>query len=359
MKTTVSDGTRQLIQEMSEDGVKGLVKLDPALVKSVVGDDPDPMFVTLNVLKEGVSTNKRHYDGAALQEVCDQINSQHPDGYAGHITPEQRKSVVPDAEVFWLGARIVEVDGVAHLFAKGYVLPEAKKRRDYLRKAKAIGKNVSVSIYGTAKAVFDRSLNAYRQLDIDLESIDFTRPKSEGVRNIGEFALTAEMHDESNVNNEEREAMNKVEALKTASLEEAREHLPAEVIAEMTAEAVEAAQAETRTVVSEMADVTALLGTEKPAVEVIAEMRETNRRLELNQELAKSVVDSKARKMIERMVISEMTDEETPAQAVSRVLDTEEGKAIVAEMTEVEPTVQPKIEQPAAQAQRRFTVKRK
>ena len=34
-----------------------------------------------------------------------------------------------------------------HLYAKGLVLPSAKKRREYLQVARDVGKKVSVSIY--------------------------------------------------------------------------------------------------------------------------------------------------------------------------------------------------------------------
>ena len=37
------------------------------------------------------------------------------------------------------------------MYAKGYVLPDANNRWNYLKMAKAMGKNVAVSIYGKAK----------------------------------------------------------------------------------------------------------------------------------------------------------------------------------------------------------------
>lgn len=333
----ISDISRSVISEMSSEAVSGLIQLDQSLVDKVVANDPDPMFVTMEVLSEGVSRNGRLYDADALSLVAHQINTQHPDGYAGHISPEERATKVPDCEVIWLGSKIVETKGKLRLFAKGYVLPEAKSRRSYLEKAKALGKNVSVSIYGTAKQVWDKAAKAHRQLNIDLESIDFTRPKSEGVPNAGLFALTAEMVNENNVKATEN-VMEKAEVLKAATAEEIRENVPEAVIAEITNEAVEAAKS---TVISEM---------ESEKDSVIAEMRAENRELTLNQTLQAKVVDQSARKMIKRMVISEMADDEEVTDAVDRVLDSEEGKAVVSEMTTVEPTVQPRVEQKAAVA---------
>lgn len=335
----ISDYSRSVISEMSSEAVSGLINLAEDLVVKVVGNDPDPKFVTIEVLNEGVSRNGRLYDASALREVAEQINTQHPDGYAGHISASERATKVPDCEVIWLGSKIVETNGKLRLFAKGYVLPEAKNRRSYLEKAKALGKNVSVSIYGTAKQVWDKTSKAYRQMNIDLESIDFTRPKSEGVPNAGMFALTAEMVDESKVKTTEN-VMEKANVLKAATAEEIRENVPEAVIAEITSEAVEASKA---TVIAEMKS-------EKEAV--IAEMRAENRELTLNQSLQAKVVDSTARKMIRRMVVSEMADDESVDEAIDRVLDSEEGKAVVSEMTVTEPTVQPKVEQKAAVAAR-------
>lgn len=108
MIEVISDYNRSVISEMSSEAVSGLIQLDASLVEKVVGTDPDPMFVTLEVLNEGVSRNGRLYDSSALKEVADQINTQHPDGYAGHISQAERATKVPDCEVIWLGSRIVE-----------------------------------------------------------------------------------------------------------------------------------------------------------------------------------------------------------------------------------------------------------
>ena len=54
--------------------------------------------------------------------------------------------------------------------------------------------------------------------------------------------------------------------------------------------------------------------------------------------------------MIRRIVLSEMADDEKVSDAVDRVLSSEEGKAIVSEMTVVEPKVQPAVEAKAAKA---------
>lgn len=154
---------------------------------------------------------------------------------------------------------------------------------------------------------------------------------------MGVYAVTSEMSDNSKSNVME-DTMDKAEVLKTVSAQDIQEHVPKAVIAEITEKAVEDSKA---TVISEM---------EEKNGKVIAEMRAENRELQLNQTLQSKVVDKNARKMIRRMVIGEMQDEEPVDTAVDRVLGSEEGKAIVSEMTIVEPLVQPKVEQKAAKA---------
>ena len=346
---------RATIAEMAQSGVEGLIQLDPELVKGVVGDDPDPQFVTIEVLNESVSKNGRFYDRETIEDIARQINERRPDGYKGHLRDDERSHKVPDAETIWLGARVLDDQGTARLVAKGYVLPEARNRRAALKRAKTLGRNVAVSIYGTSRVVRDSVKKAMRVFDFDLESIDWTRPGSEGVRNSGIFAITAEMDSSGSVKN--GEYMTIQEALNAATKEDVQAHLRPEVVAEMTSEAVEAAKAESREVVSEMATVKEALG-DQP-LEVVAEMRQKLTRYELDSELSSKVSDKAARKMVERLVVSEMStdsDLDVPT-AVGKVLASEEGRAIVAEMTAREPVITPQISKPSAAAHKYLTKK--
>jgi hypothetical protein len=324
-----------------------LIQLDAELVKAVVGDDPNPMFVTIEVLNESVSTNGRFYDRETIIDIARQINEKHPDGYKGHLTDAERDHKVPDAETIWLGARVIDDQGKARLIAKGYVLPEARSRRSILKRASAIKRNVAVSIYGTSRVVRDAAKKALRVFDFDLESVDWTRPGSEGVRNSGIFAVTAEM---SSGKNNEGEDMTLAEALASASAQDIKAHAKPEVVAEMTREAVEAEKASSRTVVSEMTSLKETLG-DNP-VQVVAEMQSQLTKFELEKELNTKVSDKAARKMVERMVVSEMKSDAAlkPAEAVAKVLESEDGKAVIAEMTTREPVVTPQISQPGATA---------
>jgi len=331
------------IAEMSADGVSDLIALDPKLVKDMVDDDPNPMFVTIEVLNESVSKNKRFYDKATLLSIAEQINANHPDGYAGHLSQDERAYKTPECETIWLGAKVLETAGKVRLFAKGYVLPEATKRRSYLRRAQKAGKKIAVSVYGAGRAVYDRAIDARRISDFVLESVDWARPGSEGVKTLGLFSVTAEMSDSNGGDSMKRE-----EVLKSATADELREVNP-ELVSEMTDGAVP--KAEHDEVVSEMTAITEKLG-DKP-LERIAEMQTDIRDGKIDKELDAKVRNPAVRKVLRRIVVSEMTDDADVSATVDKVLDSEEGKALIREMTDREPALVPSITQPEGRTRKR------
>ncbi len=336
------------IAEMSADGKGALVVVDPDLLRGVVdSDDTDPMFVTIEVLNEGVSRNGRNWTRELISSVAEQVNAKKVDGYRGHLTEDERSHKSPDAETIWLGATAKEVDGKVRLFAKGYVLPYAKNLRSYLKSAKAAGKNVAVSVYGTARQAAKDAAGVISMANFNLESIDWARPGSEGVPNSGVFMITAEMNSEV----KEGETMDKAEVLKAVSVSELKEANP-EIVSEITNDVTSSFDA----VVQEMEEIKALAGDEP--VKVIQEMRAQLTDLELDNELREKVQSPVARKVIKQLVVSEMASDSIVSELVDKVLTSEEGKAVVKETLDAAPQITPSIDRPAAVASRRFTVKK-
>src|SRR3954452_2567880 len=155
------------------------IDVDKSKIDNLLARDKKPMFVTLPVACEGTSVNGRIYKAEHIESIVEQINASHPDGYAGHLTDEERSTKTPDAQTIWLGAVVKEMDGKKVAYAKGYVMPSAKKRREYLQVAKDVGKKVSVSIYGKFDGWYDRAKKTYDIAKINLESIDWSRPGAE------------------------------------------------------------------------------------------------------------------------------------------------------------------------------------
>lgn len=351
-----------VIMEMNATGITEAgvdVPVDPKLLQELADGDDDPMFVTIEVINEGRSGNGRLYTREAIDKICRQINEERPNGYLGHLSLEERKTKYPAPQTMWLGAVAKEVNGKYRLFAKGYVLPDATSLRTYLRKAKIAGKNVAVSIYGkvhrVARGVADMT-------SLALESIDWVRQGSEGVRNSGVFVIASEMQDDDSSNLDDKgDDMTKEEALASATASDLKEHVNPEVVSEMLQEAVSASEAEHEAVVSEMLDIKQALGLDtdsesKPA-QVIAEMQSELRDMQLDNELRDKVESKAARKVIKTMVVAEMQADETVGEAVDKVLASEDGKAVIQEMLEKAPRIAPQVDKPVVVA-RKYTTKR-
>jgi hypothetical protein len=338
------------ITEMDSTIADELVAIDKDVLKNVSEGDSDPLFVTMSVLSEGVSKNRRNYSRELVEEVAKAINEKRPNGYQGHLTKEERATKAPDPLVMWLGAQTKEENGKLVLYARGYVMPYASKFKTYLRKAKALGKNVAMSIQGTAeKAVYNAKTAAYDLQGFALDSVDFAREGSEGVPNNGTLILASEMEDEET--NKGDNAVDKIQVLQNATVTEMREHNPA-LISEIEANATN------DQLVSEMAEITELVG-ENPK-EAIAEMQQNLRKAELKNELATQVKASGARPVIENMVLSEMeaNADKSVSEMVADVLRTDDAKAVLGQFQSTEPKIAAGKQKPEAKATRQFTVKR-
>lgn len=340
------------VAEMQASGsdTGDLVPISRELSTAVADGDNDPVFVTMNIATEGTSRNGRYYSRETIQSMADQINAEVTDGHNGHLTTKERATKRPHPVALWLGARVIEKDGKAYLYAKAYILPTEPKLRTYLRKAKAVGKNVAVSVFGKAEeAVYDRTRKAYNLVNFMLESIDFARSKSEGIPNDGTLILASEMVNE----NEEEPTVKREEVIKSLKAEELNTHNP-ELVAEMQQAIID----NQGVVVSEMEAITGLVG-DNPAV-AIAEMQRENRELHLDQALTDKVKIRGARPALREMVIAEMESNEDPAtinvaEMVDAVLGSDEGRAVIATHRERTPAVNPMLDNRESVGKRAFT----
>lgn len=315
------------IAEMNTTFAEGKVNVPLArgvdLEELLTGDD-DPMFVTIDALTDTVSGNKRRWTSEELHNVAKQVMEKKPDGYQGHLRPDERSSKAPDAVTMWLGAKVANHKGKNRLFIKGYVLPKATQFKDYLRRAGAAGKNVAVSVYGQAFEKWNETLNAFEIQNFQLESIDWARPGSEGVPNSGYLKITAEM--------DGGDTMNKEDILKQTTVSEMRDFNPT-VVQEIET----LASQELQSVVSEMTE--ALGVDQKELPKTVQEMKTHVSELEtqvatgeVEKILGNKVTNVAARSALRKMVVGEMkdaTDLKTVQETVDRVLESEEGKALV------------------------------
>lgn len=316
-----------IVQEMSKKYSDGNIEVPLASgvdIDQLLKDDKDPMFVTIDALSDTISGNKRRWTSDELHRIAEQVNSKKPDGYQGHLKAEDRSSKAPDAVTMWLGAKVANHNGKQHLFIKGYVLPKASQFKDYLRRAAAAGKNVAVSVYGQAMEAWNESLQAFEVRNFVLESIDWARPGSEGVPNSGYMKITAEM------TNDGGDPVDREEILKATTVSEMQEFNPS-VVEELQESGRSA-------IISEMATA---LGVEDASeiVKTVSEMKAERDTLktqvaesEVDKILGNKVGNVAARKMLRKQVVGEMagtTDVKVVQETVQKVLDSEEGKAVL------------------------------
>lgn len=316
-----------LVAEMGNSFESGIdVPLAAGInLEELTAGDKDPLFVTIDALSDTISGNKRRWTAAELHRVAEQVMSKKPDGYRGHLTVEERKSKAPDAVTIWIGAKVVNHQGKDRLFIKGYVMPKESKFKDYLRRAKTTGKNIAVSVYGQAMEKWNETIGAFDISNFNLESIDWARPGAEGVPNSGFLKLTTEMN--------EGDDMDKTTILKATTVSEMQEHNPAVV-----QEIAENATAELQSTVSEMTETLGLTDA-KDLPKVVSEMKERNSTLqtqvahnEVDKILGNEVPNVAARSALRKMVVGELkeaTEQTVIQETVQRVLDSDEGKALV------------------------------
>jgi len=217
-------------------------------IENLIGDDKEPMFVTIEALNEGVSKNKVYYSDQVVKEIANKVNMIKPDGYQGHIEESKKRYENPKSMTVWLGAVTKKIAGKTRLFIKGYVMPYADELKQYLKKAKAAGKKVAVSIYGQAVHEWD-SFNKYYNIrpgTFALESIDWARSGAEGVPTTGFYKLTAEQ--------EESEVQTRYSIIQDLNKDELRANNP-KLIAEMRGDFRKEEREEIKkTLIAEMAE---------------------------------------------------------------------------------------------------------
>jgi hypothetical protein len=331
-----------VVSEM-KSGVPDSVKVPLAKgveLKTLTEGDKNPMFVTLEALVEGESKNGRYYDRETIVSVAEQINQLKPDGYEGHLKDEDRAFKSPQAKTIWVGAKVYEIDDKAHLFVKGYVLPYAKELKTYLRAAKAAAKRVSVSIYGTAKTVFDRVKNVKKIIDFQLESLDWARSGSAGIQTLGYLSIAREMKDDEP---DSRTILEMFESVRS----EVAEKLKGEFSGNTS---------------QELETIREMVG-DGEVVEVVREMKARLESLErevavseVNRLLREKISSLTTRKLLHTLIVAETKNtlftKEAAKSIVERVLTSDNGRLIIRETAGKE--IAPRYDNSAKQ-KRRFT----
>ena len=277
--------------------------------------DKDPLFVTVEALSEQISVNKNLWTRRALESIAEQVNKKKPDAYLGHMKDEDRGYKTPESQTIWLGAKVEDLKGKSRLFIKGYVLPYAKSLKQYLKKSKAASKKVVVSVSGVAKKMWDSAKDAYNVEGFELESIDWSHPEMAGMKGPGYLSLTSEM--------KKKVRKMKYEDLTVEKLEEKRPDLVKEMV-----------KASKETVSEMKKEVGKQEETVKEMKTELAGYRENEVNGYLDEKLTGEISHKPTRTIFRKLVVSEMNKvtKKEADKALDKVLNSDEGKALVTEM---------------------------
>lgn len=325
--------------EMAMDA-GSIVKLDPAKVAKLTQEygDESPEFPVLKVLP-GTSSNKRAWPDEILVSVAEQINSQNPVGYLGHIKPDDDGYAFPAVQTVWLGAETRKEGAQTALYVKGYNIPGGE-----IRDKKLVRTGIIKETSWRGKAA-TRTVNGVQHIDrFVLESIDWSRPGKAGMK-AGVVAIASEMNEGSD---------NTMDLSKVTLADIQRENPSLFTLLKQQVEAEQAATVQEMKDKADKADevestLSKLRGILKidEAADVITAVTEVISKVEsigakeirerIGDILGKKVADEKAKAVVMRLLpVTEMEgldDDKLTAEIEKHLAEDESIKAIVTEMS--------------------------
>jgi hypothetical protein len=345
-----------IVSEMAT-GSDVLVSIPPDTLEAIKQDDENPRFATF-VIESGWSKSKRLWGPEVFESVQEQINNPGNEpivGYLGHIRPDDDPYSFPDVQFQWLKAKLGRAGDKVRLFTKAYVLPDTKARY-YLKRG------IAKSVSWRGEAIQKPIKGGVSVADFTMESIDLARPRKAGMsaRMVG--ALASEME----------EGGNSVKPEEIAALQEneLRAHNPllVKVIEEKGAEPLNTKIGEQTTEIEKLKESddalteirkelgvdekTDVLDVVKQYAAKLREAGKTVRESILRGVIEKKFKDEPTRKLMQRVLATEMTgldlkldedhrsdDEKKVAEMVNNFVNEDEDlKSLVSEMEENPPT---------------------
>jgi hypothetical protein len=158
------------VSEMTDDA-RAVLQLDSGRVeelKDIYGDEK-PKFAILRVRAGEVSGNGFNWPESILADVAEQINTNQPPGFFGHISKADRSWRFPEPNTVWLKAKVKSEGGKPTLFTKGYLVPGTPARTHV-----PAGVVKMASWFGKADGAVINGVTHVKKFM--LESIDWARP---------------------------------------------------------------------------------------------------------------------------------------------------------------------------------------
>lgn len=197
------------------------IDVDPRVnLDALTKNDDDPFYVTLPIARIGeVSSNGLFYDEELVKAIEEQVVGK--GGTMGHIKPEERNTAFPVEDVDWVG--VTRENGTT--WGKAYVPPGSA--REYLRRLMARGGKLATSIYGPYEKRETHGKSSYKMRGFKLESLDLAPADRAALQLGGQFAITAQMELDDNL---ESDDMNREEIIAELTTEDIPQNLREQII---------------------------------------------------------------------------------------------------------------------------------
>lgn len=197
------------------------VPVDPRIdIHTITADDPDPKFVNVEVIRAGVSGNRRRYNNNIVKEVSSIVPGSQ--GFFGHPDPSKYGFEFREPQSIYVGSMVEHMeDGNDRCIAKAYLF-KTSPLREWVPKSIAAGNPMTVSINGSADIMRNGDYIDVIHMT-DLQSIDWANPGTEGLETSKAMSVVTEM---AKGGNEMAEILNSQDIIKNASVAEYRAYNP-------------------------------------------------------------------------------------------------------------------------------------
>jgi hypothetical protein len=169
------------------------IPTDPRIdISTITADDPDPKFVVVEVLRAGISGNRKRYNNNIVKEVNDMVPGIQ--GFFGHPDPSKYGFEFREPQTIYVGSMIDHMpDGLDRCIAKAYIF-KTSPLREWVPKSIAAGNPMTVSINGTGDIMRSGDISDVIHMN-ELQSIDWANPGTEGMETSKAISVVKEMQD--------------------------------------------------------------------------------------------------------------------------------------------------------------------
>lgn len=194
------------ILEMVTESAMINVPVHPSInMDVIIGDDPDPKFVNVEVLRGGTTSgNNRRYSNENAKQVARMVPGTQ--GFLGHPDPSKFGFEFREPQCIYVGSLLETMqDGAVRCVAKAYLF-RTSRLREWVPKSIAAGNPMTVSINGRADVI--RNGDFVDVVNVtELESIDWANPGTEGISSSKAMSVVREMENTSKSENGGKEHM--------------------------------------------------------------------------------------------------------------------------------------------------------